>query len=311
MLSDLIQGKANAWAELYDPSRKPHNRTVTTFLRENLNVAQHAVQGVLTADPPEREIPAGSGAVVRSGLQRLALYVADDGTRHVCSAVCPHLGCVVQWNAAERSWDCPCHGSRFDPYGRVLAGPAARDLRAVSNPELEARPMEQDLIRQLSHELWQTELSASQHCRREAERLGDLPPARALLAAAEHADSVLAVLPELGKGRPFANGGIGLALGKVFTEVRDTIADKLLTSERSYRGTLLGLRHGVDLVQSLRLAAARARDAQLTTFLESWQHRRVPLVEEVANQLGWFADHPDRALKQARGVFRRRSKAAA
>lgn len=311
LLSDLIRGKSNAWAPLYDPSRKPHNRAVTTFLRENLNVAQHAVQGLLTAESAEHSIPAGSGAVVRSGMQRLALYVDDDGSRHVCSAICPHLGCVVQWNGAERSWDCPCHGSRFDPYGHVLAGPAARDLLPVSKPELEARPMEQALIRQLSHELWQTELSASQHCRREAERLGDAPPARALLAAAEHADAVLAALPEISKERPFGNGGIGLALGKVFTEVRDTIADKLLTSERSYRGTLLGLRHGVDAVQMLRLAAARARDAQLTTFLEGWLHRRTPLVEEVANQLAWFAEHPDRALKQARGVFRRRSKAAA
>jgi glycine/D-amino acid oxidase-like deaminating enzyme/nitrite reductase/ring-hydroxylating ferredoxin subunit len=303
LISELIQGREHPWSSLYDPARKPHNRAVASFVRENINVAQHAVQGLLSAEPVGRTIVPGTGEVVRAGLRRLAMYVAEDGSRHTCSAVCPHLGCLVQWNAAEKSWDCPCHGSRFDPYGRVLTGPAQRDLEPVDKPKLEDHSMEQRLLRHLSHELWQTEVSASQHCRREAERLGDTPPARALLAAAEHADAVLAELPNLTQGRPLATSGIGMAIGKMFSEVRDTIADKLVTSERSYRGTLLGLRHGVDLVHLLRNAAARTQDEALTAFLDSWLRKREPIVNEVVAQLQWFADMPERALKTARGVF--------
>src|ERR1700748_3305972 len=99
------------------------------------------------------------------------------------------------------------------------------------------------LIKHLGHELWQTEVSASQHCRREAERLGDTSPARALLACAKHADTVLADLPHYGVKRPLIASALGMALGKAFSEARDTVADKLIASERSYRGTLLGLRH--------------------------------------------------------------------
>ena len=307
LLSELIQEHEHPWSGLYDPSRKPHNRAVSSFLRENINVATHAMQGLLSADPVGRTIVPGTGEVVRSGLRRLAMYVAEDGSRHTCSAVCPHLGCLVQWNSAEKSWDCPCHGSRFDPYGRLLTGPAQRDLEPVDKPKLEDHSMEQRLLRHLSHELWQTEVSASQHCRREAERLGDTPPARALLAVAEHADSVLEELPKLTQGRPLAKSGIGMAIGKVFSEVRDTIADKLLTSERSYRGTLLGIRHGVDLVHLLRNAAGRAQDDALVSFLDAWLRRREPLVAEVVAQLGWFAELPERALKPARGVFTKRA----
>jgi hypothetical protein len=186
-----------------------------------------------------------------------------------------------------------------------------RDLDPVNQPTLKDHTMQQQLLRHLSHELWQTEVSASQHCRREAERLGDTPPARALLATAEHADAVLAELPKVVQGRSLAQSGIGMALGKMFSEVRDTIADKLLTSERSYRGTLLGMRHGVDIVHLLSKTAAQAHDEALTAFLERWLERRQPLVDEVVAQLGWFAAHPERALKSARGVFTRREKLVA
>jgi nitrite reductase/ring-hydroxylating ferredoxin subunit len=310
IISELIRGKPQDWSELYDPARKPHNRAITSFVQENVNIASHAVQGLFTAPSAEHEITPGSGAVVRSGLRRLAMYVAEDGSRHACSAVCPHLGCLVQWNAAERSWDCPCHGSRFDPYGRVLNGPAMQDLEPIHDPKLKEHPMQEQLLRHLSHELWQTEVSASQHCRREAERLGDTPPARALLAAAEHADAVLAELPKITQGRPLAQSGVGMAIGKMFSEVRDTIADKLLTSERSYRGTLLGMRHGVDLVQLMRKSAERANDTPLKQFLDHWIERRQPLLDEAVAQLGWFAEQPERALNSARGVFTRRNHAA-
>lgn len=74
------------------------------------------------------QIPPGEGAIVNQGLHKLAVYRDDQGALHALSAVCTHLGCVVHFNSAERSWDCPCHGSRFDTRGEVLHGPAPKAL---------------------------------------------------------------------------------------------------------------------------------------------------------------------------------------
>jgi len=131
LLSDLILSKSNAWLEAYDPSRKPKStRSLGTFLRENLNVARQYAGWLLGNGDTNQiaQIPRGQGAVLRRGLKRIAVYVDEQGRAHERSAKCTHLGCVIAWNRAEKSWDCPCHGSRYDPYGRVLAGPAVRDL---------------------------------------------------------------------------------------------------------------------------------------------------------------------------------------
>jgi Rieske Fe-S protein len=80
------------------------------------------------------DIAPGAGAVVRRGLKKIAVYRDDQGSIHELSAVCTHLYCIVAWNSVERTWDCPCHGSRFDPYGRVVNGPAITPLREL-NPE--------------------------------------------------------------------------------------------------------------------------------------------------------------------------------
>jgi Rieske Fe-S protein len=77
------------------------------------------------------QIVKGEGAVMRDGLKKVAVYRDEAGKVHKCSATCTHLGCVVQWNGVEKSWDCPCHGSRFDPLGRVVMGPAIDDLAKV------------------------------------------------------------------------------------------------------------------------------------------------------------------------------------
>jgi Rieske Fe-S protein len=74
------------------------------------------------------EIALDTGAIMRSGLKKLAVYKGADGVVHTCSATCTHMGCIVMWNGVERTWDCPCHGSRFDPSGRVVNGPANSDL---------------------------------------------------------------------------------------------------------------------------------------------------------------------------------------
>jgi glycine/D-amino acid oxidase-like deaminating enzyme/nitrite reductase/ring-hydroxylating ferredoxin subunit len=135
LLSDLINGRDNPWKELYDPSRKTL-RAAGEFARENLNVAaqyrDYATGGdVKSAD----DLMPGCGAVLRHGLHKVAAYKGEDGTMHECSAVCPHMGCIVHWNGAEKTWDCPCHGSRFDRFGSVLNGPAISDLKPLGRAE--------------------------------------------------------------------------------------------------------------------------------------------------------------------------------
>jgi glycine/D-amino acid oxidase-like deaminating enzyme/nitrite reductase/ring-hydroxylating ferredoxin subunit len=133
LLTDLIQGRENPWESLYDPGRvRVSTSSVKEFVQENLNVAAQYADWVLPEETGSAaEIPAGTGAVVQRGLGRVAVFRDDDGTLHERSAVCTHLGCIVRWNSEERSWDCPCHGSRFAPTGEVLNGPAPSPLGAV------------------------------------------------------------------------------------------------------------------------------------------------------------------------------------
>ena len=135
LLSDLIYGRKNPWASLYDPSRKVTRALAAReFVKENLNVGLHYGDYLKPgADPAQ--IPRGEGAIVRRGLRRVAVYVDEVGQQHECSGVCTHLGGPVNWNRAERSWDCPCHGARFDPYGRVITGPAVRDLAPLDSEQ--------------------------------------------------------------------------------------------------------------------------------------------------------------------------------
>jgi glycine/D-amino acid oxidase-like deaminating enzyme/nitrite reductase/ring-hydroxylating ferredoxin subunit len=139
IITDLIVGRENPWTALYEPARKvTRPLAAREFVKENLNVALRYGEWLLPGDSALQQIELGHGAVVRRGVRRVAIYVDETGKRHACSAVCPHLGCLVSWNRAERSWDCPCHGSRFDPFGRVLTGPAVRDLEPVSNQPVDA-----------------------------------------------------------------------------------------------------------------------------------------------------------------------------
>jgi Rieske Fe-S protein len=131
LLTDLIQGRTNVWSTLYDPSRKSV-KSVGTFVQENLNVAAQYVDWLSSGDlESEDQIPKDSGAVLRKGVRKVAVYRDENGTLHRYSAVCPHLKCIVAWDSIERTWNCPCHGSRFDAYGKVLNGPANSDLSPI------------------------------------------------------------------------------------------------------------------------------------------------------------------------------------
>jgi len=135
LLTDLILGRKNPWEELYSPSRLPF-RAAGGMALEDLNMAAQYGDWLTGGDVRSAaDIAPGSGAVVRRGLEKLAVYRDPDGVLHERSAACPHLGCIVQWNPGESTWDCPCHGSRFDACGRVINGPANRDLASADRPD--------------------------------------------------------------------------------------------------------------------------------------------------------------------------------
>lgn len=131
LLNDLIHNRQNPWSEIYDPSRKPvFGMAWKEYVVENANVAKQYVKDWLGSGDvaSEDEIRPGTGAVLRDGLTKVAVYRDESGTCHRRSAVCTHLQCIVHWNDGEKTWDCPCHGSRFDPMGNVINGPASKPL---------------------------------------------------------------------------------------------------------------------------------------------------------------------------------------
>jgi nitrite reductase/ring-hydroxylating ferredoxin subunit len=138
ILTDAIFGRTSDRADLYDPRRR-RLRAVSNYLKENLNVAAQYADWLTGGDVASvDEIAPGEGAIVRRGVHKVACYRDELGALHERSAVCPHLGCIVRWNPNERTWDCPCHGSRFDGRGGVISGPSSRDLAAWSEHEAAA-----------------------------------------------------------------------------------------------------------------------------------------------------------------------------
>ncbi len=133
MAHDWVQGQANPWRALFDPHRKKLSGA-WDYLVENKDFPYYLAKRLLTAADTATldEVPCGEGRIVRVKGSKAAAYRRDDGTLSVCSAVCPHLGCIVEWNAAEKTWDCPCHGSRFQATGEVIAGPAEEPLQRTS-----------------------------------------------------------------------------------------------------------------------------------------------------------------------------------
>jgi glycine/D-amino acid oxidase-like deaminating enzyme/nitrite reductase/ring-hydroxylating ferredoxin subunit len=131
LLTDLIVGRPNAWSTLYEPSRKSL-RSAVRYAQENSKTAVQYGDWLTPGDIKEVErLPQSCGAIVRRGLHKIAVFRDADGVLHRRTAVCPHLGCIVQWNSSAELSDCPCHGSRFDSAGRVVVGPANTDLKEV------------------------------------------------------------------------------------------------------------------------------------------------------------------------------------
>ena len=131
LLTDMIMERPNPWTQLYDPNRVSL-RSAGEFAKENINVAFQYKDYVTPGEVSSADdIAPGSGAVIRRGVHKVAAYRDERGVLHERSAVCTHLRCIVAWNSAEGTFDCPCHGSRFDAYGKVVNGPAISDLEPL------------------------------------------------------------------------------------------------------------------------------------------------------------------------------------
>lgn len=135
IVADLIAGAENPWAELFDPSRMLPHVATKELITENAHVPAHLAADRLADRDVEPEgaesIAPGCGKVVRMGGRKVAASRDETGALRVVSSVCTHLGCDVAWNREERTWDCPCHGSRFDTEGKVLNGPAHQPLESI------------------------------------------------------------------------------------------------------------------------------------------------------------------------------------
>jgi glycine/D-amino acid oxidase-like deaminating enzyme/nitrite reductase/ring-hydroxylating ferredoxin subunit len=137
ILSDQITGEANPWSELYDARRVKPFASAGAYISENFDYPTHLITDRLkpTEDNDLNHIRENEGRIVRIGAKKVAAYRDPEGKLHMLSPVCPHMGCYVNWNEAEKSWDCPCHGSRFAPCGDVLNGPAVENLASEEYDE--------------------------------------------------------------------------------------------------------------------------------------------------------------------------------
>jgi glycine/D-amino acid oxidase-like deaminating enzyme/nitrite reductase/ring-hydroxylating ferredoxin subunit len=136
LIADRIAGRSNPWSELYSPRRFTPVKSAAQFVKENLNVAGYYVKDYFQGPDAATldDVGRGEGRIMDSGGDKIAVYRDDKDRLHAVSAVCTHMKCVVHWNRAERSWDCPCHGSRFSPQGDVLEGPAMSPLARRALP---------------------------------------------------------------------------------------------------------------------------------------------------------------------------------
>lgn len=134
MAVDAVLGRENPWKKLFDPGRRKWFGGTWSYLAENKDYPYHMIKDWLTKGAHESlgSLPRKSGKVLLVDGRKVAASRDQAGEITLCSAVCPHLGCIVDWNHAEQTWDCPCHGSRFKPAGEVISGPAEAPLEKLA-----------------------------------------------------------------------------------------------------------------------------------------------------------------------------------
>jgi glycine/D-amino acid oxidase-like deaminating enzyme/nitrite reductase/ring-hydroxylating ferredoxin subunit len=133
MARDWVTGVKNPWSELFEVDRKLIKRGVWDYIRENADYPYYMIKDRLARAEADsvRELKPEDGMIIKSKHGKVAAYRDEKGEVHKVSAICTHMGCLVRWNSAEKTWDCPCHGSRFKPTGEVIAGPAEDPLGKV------------------------------------------------------------------------------------------------------------------------------------------------------------------------------------
>ncbi len=140
MISELIKGNVHPWMSVFDATRVKPIAAASNYLRENVDFPIHLLGDRLAPTAHLDGLQPGDGRIVKLGGRRAAVHRDVTGKLHIVSAVCPHMGCLVKFNREENSWDCPCHGSRFDVDGSVIDGPAARSLDRIGDSEDDAAP---------------------------------------------------------------------------------------------------------------------------------------------------------------------------
>lgn len=134
ILADLVSGQKNQYADLFSPSRIKPIAGFSEFVSENADVVYHFIADRLTIESTDSltQIPSDAGQVLEINGKKIAAYRDQNGLIHAVSPVCVHAGCIVTWNNAEKTWDCPCHGARYDIDGTVLTGPATKNLQQIA-----------------------------------------------------------------------------------------------------------------------------------------------------------------------------------
>lgn len=129
IIKDLIVKGENQWADVYNPSRFIPNPSITSFISINADVAANYAAGKLKSVPNDIDIEKGEAQSIEIEGQKMGVYRDERGQFHTVDTTCTHLGCELKWNDAEKSWDCPCHGSRFTYEGKIIEGPAINELQ--------------------------------------------------------------------------------------------------------------------------------------------------------------------------------------
>lgn len=138
LLRDMLTGAQSPYEDLFSPRRIKPVAGFTSFVKENVDVAKEFVKGFFTRDKVESlgELAHGEGKVIAYEGEKIALYKDENGGLHAVNPVCPHMHCHVAWNSAEKSWDCPCHGARYDCDGNLITGPASNGLQKIDLQEV-------------------------------------------------------------------------------------------------------------------------------------------------------------------------------
>lgn len=144
ILRDLIVKGNNTWEDVYNPSRKTIAASTKEFLVQNVNVAGQLLDGKLSRPPEDIVINPGEGKILEVDGERAGAFRDNNGKLHLVNTTCTHMGCELNWNSAEKSWDCPCHGSRFTYTGDIIQGPATKPLSFDRNVNIFKKLLKED-----------------------------------------------------------------------------------------------------------------------------------------------------------------------